>query len=813
MRLAIVGKYPPIQGGVSRSVFWMAHALAEHGIDVHVITNAMEVEPEFRIFELGAWEPGLKLADEPRAQSGKVVVHSTSDSASSYIPSSNPFVTKLAAKTAAVVDRHHCSLIHGSYWEPYGMAAHLASTWTGVPFGLQHAGSDVGRLFLLDDMKEAYRRMLAAADYMVLSAQTCALTQKLGLDPSSLYPLPAAMPPENYFSPATTKLDLPLALRCVREYFRSQSTLGPAYAEFAEHDYDPDRPTIGIFGKLGSAKGVVQLIAALGTLRERGVPFNFVVMGQARQADFADFVSWLDAFQVRESTFLLPFLPHWQVPHFIRACDVVCVLEKGFPIAFHTPLTAMEVVACGTCLLMSDEIAEKQSFRNEVKNGENAFVANPMNSSELVDTLQAIMSDRQRAAEVGRLGAQELAVKDPPSSYGTKVATRFIQIEREVRERGALESLARDIAAFDRVAESAGAPSPELSVTRRKLEANYRAERLPHLFHAVCDAFSMTHRVLRRELRRHFTDFYLGAVVPHSCSTTTAVLALADYLREAVPADQNAPAYTSEVLQFELTRYRLKWCEPRGPVRPGPDSRPVDDCRPLPTKGLTLQESTYDLPRIFEWMRSTTVDDDPPPETEFSEGKHCFAFKRVHQDELDPEAIRVSPGSQSILAACDGKRTVEEIVDRVLKDHPTEPPSSVLKGLEQLWAAAYLERDMAQLQAAPLKLFEEIATRPAAKFERPHAWRSLGLCANAYPKRVVQILMSRNTDRAHFKLREEAGGFLLRYKPVKDGYGEGEILDELNYLCFAETQREIAEPIRREIVSGLVRKFGGDEHG
>ena len=40
MRICIIGKFPPIQGGVSTRTYWTAHQLAARGHEVHVVTNA-----------------------------------------------------------------------------------------------------------------------------------------------------------------------------------------------------------------------------------------------------------------------------------------------------------------------------------------------------------------------------------------------------------------------------------------------------------------------------------------------------------------------------------------------------------------------------------------------------------------------------------------------------------------------------------------------------------------------------------------------------------------------------------------------------
>ena len=56
MRICVVGKFPPIQGGVSMRTYWTAHALAARGHQVHVFEALHEIGgvlvygiPEFRL--------------------------------------------------------------------------------------------------------------------------------------------------------------------------------------------------------------------------------------------------------------------------------------------------------------------------------------------------------------------------------------------------------------------------------------------------------------------------------------------------------------------------------------------------------------------------------------------------------------------------------------------------------------------------------------------------------------------------------------------------------------------------------------------
>ena len=48
LKICIISKYPPIEGGVSARVYWLAKALGERKHEIHIVTNAQEVEGEYK---------------------------------------------------------------------------------------------------------------------------------------------------------------------------------------------------------------------------------------------------------------------------------------------------------------------------------------------------------------------------------------------------------------------------------------------------------------------------------------------------------------------------------------------------------------------------------------------------------------------------------------------------------------------------------------------------------------------------------------------------------------------------------------------
>ena len=161
MRICILGKFPPIAGGVSHQTYLAAHELARRGHRVFVVTNADEVEPEFRQLLLAGDAERL----EAHYSDGFVrCVQTDPVPVGSYLPRAQPYASKLFGLGLSVIEKHGCDLVVGWYLEPYGLvAAQLAAT-TGAPLVLRHAGSDLGRLAHHADLRRAYAWALRRAD-------------------------------------------------------------------------------------------------------------------------------------------------------------------------------------------------------------------------------------------------------------------------------------------------------------------------------------------------------------------------------------------------------------------------------------------------------------------------------------------------------------------------------------------------------------------------------------------------------------------------------------------------------------------------
>jgi len=406
VKICMVGKITPIQGGVSRQNFWLAYALAKQGHEVHLVTNANEVEEEYRLIggRLDSFE-NTPLADVKE----NLTIHFTRDRLNySYIPFANPFLSKVTSKVVEVIKSHQCDMILAYYFEPYGVAAFFASQLTKVPFGLRHAGSDVGRLMRHPDLNFLYKEMILAADFIYCSKTTGRRFMELGVDHDKLSILSMVSYPSDIYHPNRQPLDIDHHLAVADQELETPTSKMLRGALPGTH-YREGLPTIGIYGKVAEAKGSFDLISALGKLKARGFEFNFLALSSGKPHMLKTLHDKVVGAGIQSCTTWLPFVPHWDVPSFIQRCDAVCFLERDFSIPIHRPGVAMEVMLCGGCLVVSTEIAEKQSFCDALIDGENALVVDPKDIDALAAKIEFVLEDTVRAKQIGAAGAAMLS--------------------------------------------------------------------------------------------------------------------------------------------------------------------------------------------------------------------------------------------------------------------------------------------------------------------------------------------------------------------------------------------------------------------
>src|SRR5262249_21313179 len=158
--------------------------------------------------------------------SGFVQVHSTKSPGGElyYIPLNNPSVTRLAGIATDLIRAQQCDVIFAYYLEPYGLAAHLASLWTGVPYVLKHAGSDLYRLAPIEELHSSYTEAMRGAMRILSAGTSRARLVSHGVPEERIAGTISFELPAKYFNPNTLPLDL---AKLITELKHEGEVVGP----------------------------------------------------------------------------------------------------------------------------------------------------------------------------------------------------------------------------------------------------------------------------------------------------------------------------------------------------------------------------------------------------------------------------------------------------------------------------------------------------------------------------------------------------------------------------------------------------------
>src|SRR5215471_15129376 len=375
--------------------YWTAHGLAALGHDIHVVTNAKEAARPFRMHMRAVdWE-----RCEASCRTGSVTVHWTDpvDRSQFYIPMASPFVSKLATIAANAHSAHGFDVIFSHYLEPYGIAGYLAAQMTGLPHVVRMAGSDAGRLWRHPQFEALYDHVLRSAEAVVAAHVVAARAVEHGVDPRRVVPGGGYALPEDLFTPEGPRLNL--------KALRTEIAPGSELDDALWGDFAVDRPYFGVYGKLGENKGTFALLSALERLKQTGHDVGLVALAHGRPQIEERFRARARELGLADRVLQIPFLPHWRVPEFLRGCLAVCCLEQNFPIGFHSPITPLEVLLCGACLVGSTEVIRKLPNPEQLAHGYNCVALEDVNDvAKLSETLAAIVTDPEPVAHIGARG-------------------------------------------------------------------------------------------------------------------------------------------------------------------------------------------------------------------------------------------------------------------------------------------------------------------------------------------------------------------------------------------------------------------------
>jgi len=369
MRICLISKYPPIEGGVSSRVYWLAKALGERGHEVHIVTNAPEVEEEYK---------ERFKTNEQQYEPENVHVHTTNpDNNPWHIPFSKAYAERIANLAIEVIEKNNIQLIDSYYILPYVISGFIAKNITGRPQILRHAGSDMGKLFTSSSYNTLFKTIFQRVDKIMTIPPLKEMFLSLGIPESKIVFDEKVSVDTKAFNPEVAPFPL-------SDYIEKQL---------------PECPVITFIGKINyywETKGLYELLEAVNGIKEDFL-FLFVANGRGLKG----FQNLIEEKKLSKKSIFLDFVPPWEIPSIIKLSTCVVVPEREFPIQYHTPILPREVMAVGKCLILSKELYNKQCYGN-LSNGESAFIIDPKNIKQLRAVIEQVIRHPEDATRIGQ---------------------------------------------------------------------------------------------------------------------------------------------------------------------------------------------------------------------------------------------------------------------------------------------------------------------------------------------------------------------------------------------------------------------------
>jgi len=369
MKVCFISKYPPIEGGVSARVYWLAKALGERGHKVHIVTNALEVEEKYKErFD----------NNEHEYLRENVYLHSTThDTNPWHIPFSKAYTERLSNLAIEVIEKYDLELIDSYYVLPYGIAGFIAKTITGKPQIIRHAGSDIGKLFPSPSYNILFKKVFQKADKIVTIPPMKEMFLSLGIPESKIEFDEKVSVDTKAFNPEV--LPFPLSEHIEREI--------------------PECPIITFIGKINyywKTKGLTELVEAVKEIKS-----DFLLLFIANGKGLVEFQNLIRESNLDKRSIFIDFVPPWRIPSIIKLSTCVVVPERDFPIQNHMPILPREVMAVGKCLILSEELYNKQCYGN-LTDGENVLLIDPKNIKQFRAVIEKVIRCPDAALTIGQ---------------------------------------------------------------------------------------------------------------------------------------------------------------------------------------------------------------------------------------------------------------------------------------------------------------------------------------------------------------------------------------------------------------------------
>jgi glycosyltransferase involved in cell wall biosynthesis len=181
MKILLIGKYPPMQGGISSKTYWLYKSLENKGF-------------EFRIITLKDNEYSAKVSD---GNSDITIINEKEPPW--HIPSTSLLPDRLINAALKTAGTFAPDIIETNYLWPFCNAALTVSKMINKPFLVRHAGSDLLKFQKDDEFQEIMNAYLKNASIVVTNITARKIVEEMAGNPEKVICIPRYIPDPMFF--------------------------------------------------------------------------------------------------------------------------------------------------------------------------------------------------------------------------------------------------------------------------------------------------------------------------------------------------------------------------------------------------------------------------------------------------------------------------------------------------------------------------------------------------------------------------------------------------------------------------------------
>lgn len=357
--IAILGKYPPLEGGIAAKTYWLARGLAAQGHMVHVVTHEISAGREYRI----------QGNESHPASVPNLWVHRPLEEMPWHIPEDDEHTLALLDLTIRVIQEYGVQFLDTGYLVPYGIIGHLAKDSTGVYHVLRHGGSDLEKFLKRKILETVLNEAIARADIVI--------TEKRYQD----------------------------LLRPMTPHLVCQPAYVPDGAAFTPTDTPRPQWRLAAIGKINYHWQHKGLHLVVDIMRQLMRQFECWIVGQGK--GMSDFRHSLGS-EIVSSLRWCPFVPPWEMPHLLNQLDGIFIFESGLPHRVTSNL-ALEAICSGVGII-TDRTDFAETYQDLVTVSQNQVLV--VSPSESVSAAEIITQWVRERAHTRQLACQLVSYQE-----------------------------------------------------------------------------------------------------------------------------------------------------------------------------------------------------------------------------------------------------------------------------------------------------------------------------------------------------------------------------------------------------------------